>query len=81
MPSFAAQRCMDLSYFWQRRIDADSMNDREIAYRNLPAASKVAMGEVFTDSAPGWHALGSLLLWTGGAGAATWLTLRLREKC
>jgi hypothetical protein len=80
MPSFAAQRCMDLSFFWHRRIDADAMNDHEIAYRNLPARSKVGTGETFTDSSPGWDALRSLLYWTVGATAATWGTLRIRER-
>jgi ABC-type multidrug transport system ATPase subunit len=80
MPSFAAQRCMDLSFFWHRRIDADSTEGHEIAYRNLPAGSKVENGEVFTDASPGIDALLSLLLWTGGAAAATCVTLRLREK-
>jgi ABC-type multidrug transport system ATPase subunit len=81
MPSYAAQRCMDLSFFWHRRIDAETMNDHEIAYRNLPAYSKVPTGATFTDSTPGKRALRSLLLWTLGAGLATWLTLRIREKC
>jgi ABC-type multidrug transport system ATPase subunit len=81
MPSFAAQRCMDLSFFWNRRIDAQTTDGHEIAYRNLPAESRVDNGEVFTDASPGLHALLSLLLWTGGAAAATCVTLRLREKC
>jgi hypothetical protein len=81
MPSFAAQRCMDLSFFWHRRIDADSTDGHEIAYRNLPAESKVPNGGFFADATPGLDALLSLLLWTGGAAAATCVTLRLREKC
>jgi hypothetical protein len=81
MPSFAAQRCMDLSFFWDRRIDADTTEGHEIAYRNLPAESKVENGQVYTDASPGLGALGSLLLWTGAAAAATCLTLRYRERC
>lgn len=81
MPSFAAQRCMDLSFFWRRRIDANVMSDREIAYRNLPDDSKVAMGETFTDGSPARNALLTLIFWTGAAAAATCATLRLREKC
>ncbi len=50
-PSFAAQRCMDLSFL-------------------SPAGAS-----------PYAHALITLLLWTGGAAAATCVTLRLREKC
>jgi hypothetical protein len=80
MPTFAAQRCMDLSFFWHRRIDADATDGHEIAYRNLPAESKVENGQVFTDSSAGLGALLSLSLWTVGAAAATWATLRLREK-
>jgi hypothetical protein len=80
MPSFAAQRCMDLSFFWHRRIDADATADHEIAYRNLPDGSKVENGGYFTDASPGLGALLSLLLWTAGAAAATCITLRLREK-
>jgi hypothetical protein len=80
MPSFAAQRCMDLSFFWHRRIDADATEGHEIAYRNLPAESRVPNGGYFTDDSPGLGALLSLLLWTGGAATATCVTLRLREK-
>jgi ABC-type multidrug transport system ATPase subunit/pSer/pThr/pTyr-binding forkhead associated (FHA) protein len=80
MPSFAAQRCMDLSFFWHRRIDAGATEGHEIAYRNLPADSKVENGGYFNDATPGLRALLSLLLWTGGATAATCVTLRLREK-
>ncbi|HEX4083374.1 MAG TPA: FHA domain-containing protein [Chthoniobacteraceae bacterium] len=76
MPSFAAQRCMDLSFFWHRRIAADTTAGHEIAYRNLPADSKVENGAVFTAASPGWHALGVLLLWTCGCAAATSIPLR-----
>ena len=79
MPSYAAQRCMDLSFFWNRRIDADATDNHEIAYRNLPAGAKVENGEVLTDASPGWQALLSLLCWTVGGAAATCVTLRLRE--
>ncbi|MGA3171467.1 MAG: FHA domain-containing protein [Chthoniobacteraceae bacterium] len=81
MPSFAAQRCMDLSFFWHRRIDADAVAGHEIAYRDLPESAKVENGQVFTDAMPGVYALLSLLLWTGGAYAATCVALRFREKC
>ena len=81
MPSFAAQRCMDLSFFWHRRIDANATEGHEIAYRNLPAEAKVENGQFFTDASPGWNALRLLLIWTGGAAAATCVTLRVREKC
>jgi hypothetical protein len=80
MPSFAAQRCMDLSFFWHRRIEADATEGHEIAYRNLPEESRVVNGGYFSDSSPGVCALLSLALWTVGAGAATCVTLRLREK-
>jgi len=80
MPTFAAQRCMDLSFFRHRRIDAESTDGHEIAYRNLPAGFKVENGQVFTDSSAGLRALLSLSLWAAGAAAATWATLRLREK-
>lgn len=80
MPSFAAQRCMDLSFFWNRRIDADAIEGHEIAYRNLPEDSKVATGETFADASPGLRALLSLSLWTAGGAVATWVVLRLREK-
>jgi hypothetical protein len=81
MPSFAAQRCMDLSFFWNRHIDADALDGHELAYRNLPPDSRVANGQFFADASPGYRALLSLLLWTGAATAATCVTLRLREKC
>ncbi len=80
MPSYAAQRCMDLSFFWHRRIDADALEGHEIAYRNLPAESKVENGGYFADGSPGVCALLSLVLWTAGGAAATCVTLRLREK-
>jgi len=80
MPSFAAQRCMDLSFFWHRRIDAETTDGHEIAYRNLPADCKVENGEVFTDGSPAWRALLSLVVWIGGGAAATCATLRIREK-
>jgi ABC-type multidrug transport system ATPase subunit/pSer/pThr/pTyr-binding forkhead associated (FHA) protein len=80
MPTFAAQRCMDLSYFWQRRIDASSNAGHEIAYRNLPAASKVELGQTFTDATPGLYALLSLFLWTGGGYTATCVVLHMRGR-
>ena len=72
---------MDLSFFSHRHIDADTTEGHEIAYRNLPPGSKVENGEVFTDASPGWRALLSLLIWTGGAATAAGFTLRHREKC
>jgi hypothetical protein len=79
MPTFAAQRCMDLSFLWQRPVDHVTLGDHWTSYRNLSACAPVHTGEIFDQAAPGWKALLTLALWSAGATGGAFL--RLRREC
>ena len=80
MPSFAAQRCMDESFLWQRPVDHVTLGDHWTSFRNLSGSVTLHTGDIFDQAAPGRNALIALGLWTAATAAGTLAVLRAREK-
>jgi hypothetical protein len=79
-PAFAAQRCMDVSFLWQQKIDHHSLGGHWTSFRNLNLAGQLKTGDLFDLPAPGFIALGTLGAWIVATFTATLIALRLREK-
>ncbi len=80
MPTFAAQRVMDTSFLWRKKIARDTLSDHWTSFRNLNRDGSMKTGEVFAQSRPGLLALLTHLGWGVVTYASAWLTLRTRER-
>ncbi len=79
MPSFAAQRVMDLSFLWHREVSRQVLSDHMTAMRNLKKATDIRTGDIYRNAGPGLWSIFILALWTLAGTAAAWLGLRARE--
>jgi ABC transport system ATP-binding/permease protein len=86
MPSFAAQRIMDVSFLIDQKITGDLVRNYPGAYLNInewyrsQTGKRLQTGAVFTETRPIWVACFSLLLWTiGGFVCSYWLLGRKEQ--
>jgi hypothetical protein len=80
-PAFAAQRCMDVSFLWGKRIDHTTLGDHWTSYRNVAKETgNLRTGEVFRLVGPGVEALVNQWTWVLYGYVVTLFALRAREK-
>ncbi len=79
MPTFGAQRLMDVSFLWKRTIARGTLSDHWTSFRNLNRNGNLHTGDVFTDSAPILRALATEVAWAFAMYIAAWLALRKSE--
>jgi hypothetical protein len=79
-PTFAAQRCMDISFLWGKKIARDTLSDHWTSFRNLNRASPLRTGETFLQPGPGTEALAMQMAWVAAGYVLALLALRAREK-
>ena len=52
MPSFAAQKLMETSLFWNRPAGGDLLTDHHTAFMNLQRAAPVHTGDLYLQTSP-----------------------------
>ena len=80
MPSFAAQKLMETSFFWSRPVSGEVLSDHHTAFTNLNRAAPVRTGEVYQETAPAREAAGAQFIWIVISYLAAWLGLRRRAE-
>lgn len=80
VPSFAAQRLMDVSLLWQQTIAAPLMSRHRPSFNNLNLRRDLRNGDVYNRLAPGLIAAASLLGWAILGYLAAWFGLRAKER-
>lgn len=80
MPSAAAQNVMDVSLFWQKKINGTLRVDFPSTFSNLNRDKSLKNGEIFTKAGPAWAGLATLWAWIGAAYGAAWFALRGKER-
>jgi ABC transport system ATP-binding/permease protein len=80
MPSFAAERIVDVSFLIDRKISGEIITDYLTPYSNINSwyrsvtKQRLLNGAIYKERRPLWVAYLSLVLWTvGGFGVSIWL--------
>lgn len=81
-PAFAAQRMVDISFLWGKRIDRVTLGDHWTSFRNVALSVKLRTGDVFLHAAPGIEALIVQGCWAALSYGVTLLALHaaVRDK-
>lgn len=79
-PAFAAQRCMDTSFLWGKRIDHQTLGDHWTSFRNLNRQIPLRTGETFLHTELGVEALVTEAMWVMVSFVVALFALRSREK-
>ncbi len=79
-PAFAAQRCIDVSFLWDKTIDHSSLGDHWTSFRNLNRDHTLRTGEIYDRWDPALLALATLAAWISGSFTLSLIALRAREK-
>jgi ABC transport system ATP-binding/permease protein len=80
MPSAAVQNVMDVSLFWQKKINGAMRVDFPSTFSNLNRDKSLKNGQIFTQAGPAWAGLATLAAWIIGAYAAAWFALKGKER-
>lgn len=80
MPSAAAQSAMDVSVFWEKKINGAMRVDFPSAFSNLNRDHSLKNGVVFENATPARLGLGALGLWAIFSYWAAWFGLRGKER-
>lgn len=80
LPTFAAQRAVDVSFLWRQRIARNTLADHWTSFRNVNRDTPLKLGETYARPMPGVWALVNLAAWSVGASALALVTLARRER-
>lgn len=80
MPSFASEKLMETSLFWDQPLAGDLLSDHLPALKNLQRAAPAHLNQFYTEPRPALEALGILFLWAFLSYIVAWLALRRSER-
>lgn len=80
LPSYSAQRVMDVSLLWNKRVARETLKDNWSAFRNVNETGDIKTGEVYNRPWPALWAMIKLICWfiTGYIAAA--ICLKKKER-
>lgn len=82
LPSYSAQRVMDVSLLWKKKIARDTLSDNWSAFRNINENNDIKTGQIYDKIWPALSAMLKLFAWfaLGYVIAATFLKKKERGR-